>query len=204
MGWNSSEKDVQYYNAVRKAVKLIYGQVIASLSEIVQFWTGDDAAPPQDGNRCGPDSLFCYGGWTMKSQQPQWQPISLLPVFTDMIDGMLEASLAQLSNLKLAAEKPHVLDDDTLNRAITLYSEQLDDHWLFEEQFARWKRGRLSDTEAREVDRLVRQAARLKATNEEILQIAHSIEHATIDKITAMDDVELGLKVLTGQIKPPS
>lgn len=77
-----------------------------------------------------------------------------------MVDGMLEASLAPLSNLKLAAEKPHVLDDDTLNRAITLYSEQLDDRLLFEAQFARWKRGRLSDTEAKEVDRLVRQSER--------------------------------------------
>jgi hypothetical protein len=28
-------------------------------------------------------------------KQPQWQPISMLPVFTDMIDGMLDASQEQ-------------------------------------------------------------------------------------------------------------
>ena len=127
----------------------------------------------------------------------------MLPTFTDMVDGMLEASVEQLSNMRLAVDKPHVLDDATVNRIIKLYSEQLEDHWLFEKQFARWKRERLSDTEAKEVNRLIDQSATLKATNEKILALAERIAPGTIDKIVAMDDFELGLKVLTGEIKPP-
>jgi len=140
---------------------------------------------------------------TMSNQQPQWQPISMLPVFTDMIDGMLESSTEQLNNMRLAVDKPHVLDDATLNWVIEQYGEQIKDHRLLEEQFARWKNEDLSTVEYAEVDRLIKQSSRLKVSNEEILKIAHSIEHATIDKIMAMDEGELTMAVLSGKIKPP-
>lgn len=102
----------------------------------------------------------------MTTEQPQWQPISMLPVFTDMIDGMLEASLEQLDNMRLAVEKPHVMDDATMTRVFKLYSEQLEDHWLFEQQFARWSKDPLSEDQRIEIERLTRQANTLKATNE--------------------------------------
>ncbi|MGI9284857.1 MAG: hypothetical protein ACR2P1_05680 [Pseudomonadales bacterium] len=139
----------------------------------------------------------------MNEQQPQWQPISMLPVFTDMVDGMLASSVEQLSNMQLAVDKPNVLDDATLNRLIEQFDEQLRDHWLFEEQFARWRKGNLSDEEERELDRLIMQSSKLKDTNEEILRIAHNMEHATIDKIMELDDAELALAVLSGKVKPP-
>ncbi len=144
-----------------------------------------------------------FNGEKMNEQQPQWQPISMLPVFTDMVDGMLAASEEQLSSMRLAVDKPHVLDDATLNRVIELYDEQLKDHWLFEEQFARWKKDNLSVEEDKEINRLTEQSSKLKDTNEEILRIAHSVEHATIDKILDMDEAELAIAVLSGKIKPP-
>ena len=33
----------------------------------------------------------------MKGQQPQWNPVSMLPEFTEMVDGMLGAALEQLA-----------------------------------------------------------------------------------------------------------
>jgi len=140
----------------------------------------------------------------MKTQQPHWQPISMLPVFTDMVDGMLEAALAQLDNLQRAADTPHVLDDATLNRVIELNDNQMQDHWLFEEQFARWKREPLSHAQAKEVDRLTQQSSKLKGTNEAIRAIVHRLAESTIDKIMAMDETELALAVLSGKLKPPT
>jgi len=140
----------------------------------------------------------------MSEQQPQWQPLSMLPTFTDMVDGMLESSQEQLATMRQVVHKPQVLDDATLNRVTALYNEQLDDHWLFEEQFARWKKDDLSGKEAREVDRLIVQSATLKRVNEEILSIADSIKHLTIDTILAMDDTELAMNVLTGKMNPPT
>jgi len=135
--------------------------------------------------------------------QQQFHPISMLPVFTDMIDGMLESSLEQLDNMGLVIDKPHVLDDATLKRMITLYTEQLEDQQLFLNQMERWKQEKLSDTELVEVNRLLSQSENLKETNEKILKLSRSIEHATIDKIIAMDDGELALSVLSGKIKLP-
>jgi hypothetical protein len=139
----------------------------------------------------------------MGDQQIQWHPISMLPTFTFMVDGMLEESLVQLSNMRGAVDKPHVLNDATLNRVFDLYDKQLDDQRYFVEQFSRWKQGHLSAEQAKEIDRLVKQSATLKDVNEEILKIAHSIKHETIDQILAMDDVELAIAVLSGKIKMP-
>lgn len=140
----------------------------------------------------------------MTEQQPQWQPLTLLPMFSEMVDGMLESSEEQLAAMQQVANKPHALDDATLSRVVKLYVEQLEDHWLFEEQFAHWKKETLNEKEAREVDRLVVQSATLKRVNEAILTIARSIEHLTIDKVMAMDETELAIKELSGEMKPPS
>ena len=69
----------------------------------------------------------------MSNQQSQWQPISMLPVFTDMVGSMLESSIEQLDNMLSVMNKPHVLDNAPMDRIIALYSNQLEEHWLFEE-----------------------------------------------------------------------
>ena len=139
----------------------------------------------------------------MSKQQPQWQPIGMLPVFTDMVDGMLQSSEEQLVNLHAAKDRPHVFDNEMLNRIIELYNNQIEDAWLFEQQFTRWKKGNLTDAEKREVDRLAAQSSKITTTNKEILKIAHSIEHATIDEIVGMDELELLDALVSGKIKPP-
>ena len=99
--------------------------------------------PPDTGRRrcliCG--NLVCRAGLGRHDavfsgmdkhmdEQPQWQPISILPMCADMVDGMLESSQEQLANMQLAREKPHIMDDATLQRVVELYSNQLEDHWL--------------------------------------------------------------------------
>ena len=69
----------------------------------------------------------------MSNQQSQWQPISMLPVFTDMVGSMLESSIEQLDHMRSVMDKPHVLDDAPTDRIIALYSNQFEEHWLFEE-----------------------------------------------------------------------
>ena len=140
----------------------------------------------------------------MDKRERIWHPINMLPVFSELIDGMLDSVDEQLESIHLVLDKPHVLDDDTVNRIIKLYSEQLDDHWIFETQFARWKEDGLPEIEEKEVDRLIQQLEKLKMRGEKILNLARSIEHNTIDKIIGMDDAELALAVLSGKVKPPS
>lgn len=137
----------------------------------------------------------------MNKQQPEWQPISMLPVFSEMLLGMLESSLDQLDNMQLVVERPHVLDDQTLDRMIKLYSEQLEDHWLFEAQFARWKQETLSCAEEKNINRLIQLSSKLKVTNEEIIRLIRSIENQTINKMVGMNETELTEAILSGEYK---
>lgn len=140
----------------------------------------------------------------MKGQQPQWNPVSMLPEFTEMVDGMLGAALEQLATLQTCVDRPGVLDDHTLNRFIVLHTEQLDDHWLYEEQFARWKRGTLDQVEAKEVNRLIDQTTRLKTTNEKILALAEQLAPYTIESKRTMTDskIESARKLLASGVPP--
>ncbi len=132
----------------------------------------------------------------MKGQQHQWRHISDLSIFTELLDGMLESAIEQLATLREYEHRPSVLDDHTLNRFVRLHTEQLDDHSLYEQQFARWKCGTLSESQSQEVNRLIEKSLKLKTTNEKILAHAGKIAPFTIDKTMAMNDFEHGLKVI--------
>ena len=59
-----------------------------------------------------------------------------------------------------------------------------------------------SDAEAKEIDQLVKQSLK-EVVNEEILKIAYSIKHETIDEVLAMMKSQLALVVLSEEIKMP-
>ncbi|QFT57087.1 hypothetical protein [Microbulbifer sp. THAF38] len=130
------------------------------------------------------------------NEQPQWQPISMLPIIADMINDMLQASLEQLDSMRLAVLRPHVMDNATTFRVIKVYTEQLKFHWVYEEQLSRWTIASSNDQQRKDINRLIEQAKRLREADEEILKLAHTIEPETIDKILATDEVELAGKMI--------
>lgn len=126
----------------------------------------------------------------MSEQRPHWQPITMLPVFIEMIDGMLQTSVQQLSLLQLVYEKNHVLSNTCLLNIIEQYTEQLSDHWLYQEQFSRWQRGDLRPAEERAVERLKTQIAKLKESNEAIIESAFSLELKALDERNNLDEFQ--------------
>lgn len=68
----------------------------------------------------------------MPRPTPNWQPLSMLPMMTDMVAGMLDEVQTQIQSLQAAQEKPHVLDDYTVGRVLKVYSEQQDFLWVYE------------------------------------------------------------------------
>lgn len=131
-----------------------------------------------------------------QTAQPRWQPISMLATFATHIDGMLESDLEQYANLSQARNKPHVLDDYTVNRVKQVFSKQQQDFHLFEEQLARWQAETLTDGQRVEVTRLVAQMRKLRENNANVLKLAEDLGRGTIDKILAKSDEELGLEYL--------
>ena len=134
---------------------------------------------------------------------PTWQPISQLPLIAWAIDGMAESADEQLGNLHEAETQPHVLDLPTVDRVIKVYTEQQGDLWLYREQLARWCKLALTDTQRAEVTRLDERLTTLGTRIEAILALAQQLRPHTIESILAKSDLELGLDVLTGKIRPP-
>ena len=136
---------------------------------------------------------------------PQWQPIEKLPLLAHHIDGMLESAEENYGNLQEARPKPHVLDDYTVERVNEVYTTQLNDLWLFDEQLSRWKTtGTLTTEQSRDVERLVGQMKRLREVVTAILALADELKERTIEKVMAKSDVELGLEFLFNALKKSS
>ena len=55
------------------------------------------------------------------AEQPDWQPISRMPLIGSMIDGMLQDAEEHYQTLLQASPKPHVLDDYTVGRVFEVF-----------------------------------------------------------------------------------
>ncbi len=134
-------------------------------------------------------------------QQPQWQPLSMLPTLGPHIDGMLEADQEQYATLLEAKPKPHVLDNATVDRVIRAFTTQRDDLSLFDEQLRRWGiEPKLTQAQRAEITRLKQQMATLRQANTDVLKLAEELKKGTIEHILEMDDAELGMRFLLGDL----
>ncbi|MCY4008011.1 MAG: MGMT family protein [Rhodobacteraceae bacterium] len=87
--------------------------------------------------------------------QPPWQPLSRLPLFTTMIDEAVIEAQAMLGTVQTGVQTPHVLDDHTVDRILTLVTETLEFIALYQAQLKRWQ-GTATDPETQaEINRLL-------------------------------------------------
>jgi len=123
--------------------------------------------------------------------QPEWKPIEFLPTYTILIRGMLESAQEQYVLLREALQKPYVLDDNTMNRTLTLYTQQKEDHWLWEKQVDLWQQGDLSMFQRQSLKNLKKDVDELGCLNDKILTLARKIQPHTIDRVLTQDSVTL-------------
>jgi hypothetical protein len=95
-----------------------------------------------------------------------------------------------------------VLDDDTVDRVLKVYSDQAEDVDLYEEQLSRWSKLDLAPAQRREVNRPSTQIPAIRTRVAEILALARELKQDTIETILAKSDYELGLDVLLGRRRP--
>ena len=140
----------------------------------------------------------------MPRQEPNWQPLSLLPLFVRVIDGMTDSVEEQLLNLQRAEAQPHLLDNATIDRLTGVYSEQKGELWLYEEQLGRWKKQSPTAAQGAEITRLEQRLGQLRTLIDELLARVQRLRPYTIDAILAKSDVELGMDVLSGKLPLPT
>jgi hypothetical protein len=130
------------------------------------------------------------------SPTPNWQPITELPLIASLIDGELADGQEHYATLLKARDRPHVLDDATVEHSIKLHTEQRDFIGIFEEQLRRWRHERLSLAQSSEVGRLDGQLMQLRAVLTQILELGEELKLGTIEKVLAKSDIELGIEAL--------
>jgi hypothetical protein len=133
--------------------------------------------------------------------QPNWQPISRLPLIAQMIEQGLSDALTQYQNLQEAQNRPHVLDDYTVGRVIQVFGEEQQFLLIYSEQIALWKQENLNATQRKEIVKLEEQLDLLSTTVASILALADELKHKTIEKVLGKSDLEIGLDVLLGNLK---
>lgn len=134
-------------------------------------------------------------------QEVQWQPLSRLPLISQIIDEGVADAKNQLRLLEEGKEKPHVFDDDMIRRIKKVHEDKLEFVDIYLQQIERWKKETLTMEEHFELNHLSKQCERMKVLVPSILALTEEIGKQTIDKILAMDDAELGLRFLLGEIK---
>ena len=138
-----------------------------------------------------------------QNETPNWQPLSMIPTITSIIDGEVENFEDLYKNLCEARKKPHVLDDMTVDRAINNHRKYLKEAWIYDEQIVRWKKEKLTEEQYREIQRLAGQMVKYRKMCEEIIAVSEEIKKGTINRILEMSDEEVAIVVLTGKLKMP-
>ena len=134
----------------------------------------------------------------MQKATPNFQPISKALYLLELTRGNLESSKEQLENMQKVKNKPHVLDDEMIDRSIRLYTAQNEDNDIILQQCNIWKKETLTEVQLYQVEEIEKLTRELITINNEILEIVDYCKDKTIDNILAKDDLELALEALTG------
>ena len=127
----------------------------------------------------------------MTSQTIHWLPLSKLPLFTTLVDGMLQDTKDMYPLFLQAKNKPGVMDDATIERTIRLYTERLEMLPTHTEQISRWRKVRLTTGQAQELDRLEKAMVETQELVQRILDMATAMQAYTIDKMLAKEGYPL-------------
>lgn len=128
-------------------------------------------------------------------------PISQLPMLATMVAGILENTELQKQQFLEAVDKPHVLDDAIVKRALRLYRDQIEDILLYENQSKDWLEGELKEVQQEIIRKMLLQIEQIRDSSQTILTLLSEIEKGTINRIMAMSDEEVGIYYLQDQAK---
>jgi hypothetical protein len=131
-----------------------------------------------------------------KTEQVNWQPINQMPLIASMITASLNDTREHLGTLTKAKDRPHVLDDATIDRVEQVHTEQMQYINIYTPQIARWRTAKPSAVQAKELDRMEKQNQQLRDVTADVLALAGELRKGTIERILGMSDLELGLQTL--------
>jgi len=133
-----------------------------------------------------------------KAEPVNWQPISQMPLIASMIATSLADTQEHLGTLAEARNRPHALDDATIDRVEQVHTEQMEFIGIYGQQITRWRAEQPSSARISELDRMDSQNQQLRDVTKAVLDLAGELRKGTIDRVLGMSDLELGLQTLLG------
>jgi hypothetical protein len=133
-----------------------------------------------------------------KARQVQWQPISQMPSIASMISASLKDTREHLGTLTQAKDRPHVLDDATIDRVEQVHTEQMEFVGIYDQQISRWRADNPSAAQISELDQMDTRNQQLRTVTKAVLELAGELRQGTIERVLGMTDLELGLQTLLG------
>ena len=131
-----------------------------------------------------------------KATQVNWQPISQMPLIAGMIKGSLDDTREHLGTLTKARDRPHMLDDATIDRIEQVHTEQMEFIDIYTRQISRWRMEKPSASQMRELDQMEKQNQQLRIVTTDVLALAGELRKSTIERVLGMSDLELGIQAL--------
>ena len=133
----------------------------------------------------------------------KFHALDMIPMYIEISAAQLQDALEQLKNLEACKNKPHVLDDETIDRVIKLYSQQGELLLVALKQCKTWRGQNPTSTQLKDIERIEKFTKKLETTGKQILFLANHYKAHTINRILEKNDVELALDYLLGNLYDP-
>lgn len=127
---------------------------------------------------------------------PDPHPIAMLTTIAELIDGQYDDSREFVDTARAARERPHVMDDSTVDRIERVYGERTEWLAVSRAQLAHWRGEKITMAQRAEVDRLTIVVDADAAIVGEVLDAAAAIRKGTIERIMSKSDFDLGVEAL--------
>lgn len=103
----------------------------------------------------------------------------------------------------MAKPKPNVLDDENVDACTKTYTNQAFYIECHERQGAKWLKEAVTEQQKNDTQKFLDKCKELRGLNKKILSLLTELRKGTINRILEMDDAELGLRFMMGNIKTP-
>ena len=129
--------------------------------------------------------------------------LDMLPLYLEMSQGQFSSSFEQLQHFEACKDRPHVLDDDIVNRTIKLHEEQKEYNLLTLEQCRLWRLQKPSAEELEDIKIVETYIKKLQQVNAQILFLGDHYKDHTIERILEKDEGELVFDFMMGKMYTP-
>jgi len=112
----------------------------------------------------------------MQREPIHWQPLTMLPTLVMMADDALAEAEEQLEHMRIAVQRPGLLDAATIDRAVGIYEEQRHFLTIYAEQGRRWQALHPTGATLRQLDAFLATTAKATTVNAELLAVLAQLQ----------------------------